>query len=95
MNRIVLIGNGFDLAHGLKSSYKDFIEWYWEQRVLSFIDNRTTLSQDPLFSIKSNAQTFNQIAIFKSVGVLNKGNRIDLLKEIEKDTHNFKVKQRH
>ena len=92
MNRIVLIGNGFDLAHGLKSSYKDFIGWYWEQRVLSFIDNRTTLSQDPLFSIKSNAQTFNQIAIFKSVGVLNKGNRIDLLKEIEKDTHNFKVK---
>ncbi len=30
MNRIVLIGNGFDLAHGLKTSYKDFIEWYWE-----------------------------------------------------------------
>lgn len=92
MNRIVLIGNGFDLAHGLKSSYKDFIEWYWEQRVLSFIDNRTTLSQDPLFSIKSNAQTFNQIAIFESVGVLNKENRINLLKGIEKDTHNYKIK---
>lgn len=28
MNRIVLIGNGFDLAHGLKTSYKDFIDWY-------------------------------------------------------------------
>ena len=25
MNRLVLIGNGFDLAHGLKTSYKDFI----------------------------------------------------------------------
>jgi hypothetical protein len=25
MNRIILIGNGFDLAHGLKTSYKDFI----------------------------------------------------------------------
>ena len=33
MNRLVLIGNGFDLAHGLKTSYKDFIDWYWEQRV--------------------------------------------------------------
>ena len=33
MNRIVLIGNGFDLAHGLKTSYMDFIDWYWEQRV--------------------------------------------------------------
>lgn len=92
MNRIVLIGNGFDLAHGLKSSYKDFIEWYWEQRVLSFIDNRTTLSQDPLFSIKSNTQTFNQIARFESIGVLNKEERINLLDSIEKDTHNYEVK---
>lgn len=31
MNRIVLIGNGFDLAHGLKTSYADFINWYWKQ----------------------------------------------------------------
>jgi hypothetical protein len=28
MNRLILIGNGFDLAHGLKTSYKDFIHWY-------------------------------------------------------------------
>ena len=32
MNRLVLIGNGFDLAHGLKTSYADFINWYWEYR---------------------------------------------------------------
>jgi len=31
MNRLVLIGNGFDLAHGLKTSYADFINWYWAQ----------------------------------------------------------------
>ena len=30
MNRILLIGNGFDLAHSLKTSYADFIDWYWE-----------------------------------------------------------------
>lgn len=29
MNRIVLIGNGFDLAHGLKTSYRDFMNSYW------------------------------------------------------------------
>jgi hypothetical protein len=28
MNRLILVGNGFDLAHGLKTSYKDFILWY-------------------------------------------------------------------
>jgi hypothetical protein len=31
MNRIILIGNGFDLAHGLKTSYKDFINSYWTE----------------------------------------------------------------
>lgn len=32
MNRIVLIGNGFDLAHGLKTRYEDFINWYLDHR---------------------------------------------------------------
>ncbi len=30
MNRLIIIGNGFDLANGLHTSYKDFIEWYWD-----------------------------------------------------------------
>lgn len=32
MNRIVLIGNGFDLAHGLKTKYEHFIKWYLNQK---------------------------------------------------------------
>ena len=31
MNRLILIGNGFDLAHGLKTKYADFIEWSWRE----------------------------------------------------------------
>ena len=31
MNRIIIIGNGFDLAHGLATRYEDFINWYWEK----------------------------------------------------------------
>lgn len=31
MNRIVLIGNGFDLANDYKTSYKDFIVWYFKE----------------------------------------------------------------
>ncbi|WP_164111994.1 MULTISPECIES: AbiH family protein [Sphingobacterium] len=31
MNRLILIGNGFDLAHGLRTTYKDFIFWYLDQ----------------------------------------------------------------
>jgi hypothetical protein len=30
MNRLVIIGNGFDLAHGLPTSYRHFIEDYWK-----------------------------------------------------------------
>lgn len=30
MNRLVIIGNGFDLAHGLPTSYRDFIDDYWK-----------------------------------------------------------------
>lgn len=33
MNRLAIIGNGFDMAHGLKTSYMDFINGYWEQRL--------------------------------------------------------------
>ena len=32
MNRIIIIGNGFDLAHQLATRYEDFINWYWEDR---------------------------------------------------------------
>ena len=31
INRIILVGNGFDLAHGLATRYADFINWYWEK----------------------------------------------------------------
>lgn len=31
MNRIIIVGNGFDLAHQLATRYEDFINWYWEE----------------------------------------------------------------
>jgi len=33
MNRIILIGNGFDRAHYLPTSYKHFINYYWEKTI--------------------------------------------------------------
>lgn len=30
MNRIIIIGNGFDLAHEMKTSYRQFIDYYWK-----------------------------------------------------------------
>ncbi|MDR2911354.1 MAG: bacteriophage abortive infection AbiH family protein [Bacteroidales bacterium] len=36
MNRIILIGNGFDLAHGLKTGYQDFMNDYWKNFAKEF-----------------------------------------------------------
>ena len=33
MNQLIIIGNGFDLAHGLKTSYNDFLIWYLQKIV--------------------------------------------------------------
>lgn len=60
MNRIVLIGNGFDLAHGLPTRYEDFINWYWEKRVDSFTGNLTSISEDYLCSIKITSDNYNR-----------------------------------
>lgn len=52
MNRLVLIGNGFDLAHGLKTSYMDFINWYWEQRLNTLLTEGSAISQDSLCKLE-------------------------------------------
>jgi hypothetical protein len=67
MNRLVLIGNGFDLAHGLKTSYKHFILWYWDQwgnRLLNALEKTDT---DGLcsFKIKDNVEVLNWASVFQ------------------------------
>ena len=39
MNRLIIIGNGFDLAHGIKTSYKDFILDYLKGNLLLALDD--------------------------------------------------------
>ena len=38
MNRIILIGNGFDLAQDLKNSYKNFMEDYSDKKSTTLIE---------------------------------------------------------
>lgn len=52
MNRLVLIGNGFDMAHGLKTSYMNFINWYWEQRLNALLTEYSAISQDCLCKLE-------------------------------------------
>lgn len=39
MNRLVLIGNGFDLSHKLKTSYNDFLFYYLKKILNDFFSN--------------------------------------------------------
>ncbi len=39
MNRIIVIGNGFDMAHNLKTGYRDFINGYWDQVMMAVFDD--------------------------------------------------------
>lgn len=52
MNRLVLIGNGFDQAHDLKTSYNDFINWYWDQRLHNIVSLKDAVSEDILCSMR-------------------------------------------
>jgi len=49
MNRLILIGNGFDLAHGMKTSFKDFISYYLEKALTLSIKKKYI--DDPLIKI--------------------------------------------
>lgn len=52
MNRIVLIGNGFDLAHGLKTSYADFINWYLDEWGKLLLKSFNKKEEDRFYSFK-------------------------------------------
>lgn len=58
MNKIILIGNGFDLAHGLRTSYKNFIDWYWEDcgNRLLHCHNRTVADGLCSFELRNNVE---------------------------------------
>lgn len=85
MNRIVLIGNGFDLAHGLPTRYEDFINWYWEYRVRGFVGNLTNISKDVLCSFKDRTGQAWNVNAFSGlkVGQVSGANIIKYIRENE------------
>ena len=99
MNRLVIIGNGFDMAHGLKTSYKDFINWYWDRRVDAFVGNITKVSADSLckLTIKDNPNLscWNVFAFDNSYFKDIRGNRTcsgyEVITELQKYLDTFFV----
>ena len=99
MNRLVIIGNGFDMAHGLKTSYKDFINWYLDRRVDAFVGNITKVSEDSLckLTIKDNPNLscWNVFAFDNSYFKDIRGNRTcsgyEMITELQKYPDTFSV----
>ena len=60
MNRLVLIGNGFDLAHDLKTNYADFIYWYWKQRIDELLYANSTSSNDYLCTLEITGEYWSK-----------------------------------
>lgn len=58
MNRLILVGNGFDLAHGLKTSYKDFVLWYIKGSFEKAHENME--HEDRLISIARTSYVYNE-----------------------------------
>ena len=67
MNRMVLIGNGFDLAHGLPTRYSDFINWYrkeWGARLL-YECGRTLRDRFYSFTLSDSINLVNWYDVWK------------------------------
>ena len=54
MNKLMIIGNGFDLAHGLKTSYSNFIDWYLEMIGKEIVKCELDKYESDLFKCKLN-----------------------------------------
>lgn len=99
MNRLVIIGNGFDMAHGLKTSYMDFINWYWNKRIDAFVGNTTKISADCLCKLSINANTdlscWNVFAFNNSYFKEIRRNReyfgYDIIKELQDNPNIFSI----
>ena len=99
MNRLVIIGNGFDMAHALKTSYKDIRNWYWERRIDGFAGNISKVSDDCLCKLTIKDDTYiscwNVFAFQNSYFKDIRGNRTysgyELITELQNHPDTFSI----
>lgn len=76
INRIIIVGNGFDLACGLKSGYGDFLHWYLTKQVDFISSNPYKTINDGILELRrrrndiegiiSSPNWFENTAVFSS-----------------------------
>lgn len=96
MNRIIIVGNGFDLAHGVKTSYKDFIEWYFGKVIESLKKNFFSYKDD-LLEIKTRCNEivmsiYSCNAIDMSTYTYNAKSNLEIIKKMKDIGNEFAFK---
>jgi hypothetical protein len=66
-NKLFLIGNGFDLAHGLKTKYSDFILWYLNKTIRKFKASDSDKFSDSLVIFDSKYEKISEFDSLESV----------------------------
>ena len=88
MNRLIIIGNGFDLAHGLPTSYRDFINDYWKNVIEKLTYDH--LYDDELFSANAIVLKYNHLAKDKWEIVSDFRSMIDFLNLYQEANFSYK-----
>lgn len=95
MNRLVLIGNGFDLAHGLNTRYEDFIYWYWKNRIMGLIRELGKESYDHLCKLTIlNEISWSAFISLNSYSLRECGGK-ELYEYLVSHTEAFKIEHRY
>lgn len=65
MKKLIIIGNGFDLAHGYRTSYRDFMKWLVRSEFFNFWkSNPVGQIELPLFSCSISQRIANMEDFF-------------------------------
>jgi hypothetical protein len=96
LNRLLIIGNGFDLAHGLKTSYKDFIEYIleYEKNILIQKSENIDISnnfhyEDDFILIDSTSSLISMIKNIHSFKGITFFDKIDKIYLPKPDCNNY------
>jgi hypothetical protein len=76
MNKVILIGNGFDLAHGLKTKYSDFLLWYVNKTIRLFNNSHSNIFEDKLITLDCNGYQVRELATLESLSEILSSQRI-------------------
>lgn len=66
MNRLILLGNGFDIAHGLPTKYNDFITWYISEWYSYLKTSNKYTESDSLCTFSLNNHRISWQELFQS-----------------------------